>query len=62
MPFSTDTKWPQGLLDIFEFHRNQKHPPLEYLYFGPYRVRTAVVKAGQGQSKRIRKILILPPT
>jgi hypothetical protein len=36
MPFSTDTKWPQGLLDIFEFHRNQKHPQLEYLYFGPY--------------------------
>ena len=36
MPFSTDTKWPQGLLDIFEFHRNQKYPPVEYLYFGPY--------------------------
>ncbi|KAF8480453.1 hypothetical protein DFH94DRAFT_477896 [Russula ochroleuca] len=36
MPFSTDTKWPQGLLDIFENHRNQKYKPLEYLYFGPH--------------------------
>ena len=36
MPFSTDTMWPQGLLDIFESHRNQKCPPVEYLYFGPY--------------------------
>ncbi|KAH9989213.1 hypothetical protein BJV77DRAFT_1069655 [Russula vinacea] len=36
MPFSTDTKWPQGLLDIFETHRNQKYSPLEYPYFGPY--------------------------
>ena len=36
MPFSTDTQWPQGLLDIFGFHRTQKYRPMEYLYFGPY--------------------------
>ena len=36
MPFSTDTMWPQGLLDIFESYRNKKRSPLEYLYFGPY--------------------------
>ncbi|KAF8480451.1 hypothetical protein DFH94DRAFT_845041 [Russula ochroleuca] len=36
MSFSTDTKWPQGLLDIFENHRNQKYKPLESFYFGPY--------------------------
>jgi hypothetical protein len=25
MPFSTDTKWPQGLLNIFEIYRDGKH-------------------------------------
>jgi len=35
MPFSTDTSWPQGLLDIFDASRNRKEP-LESRYYGPY--------------------------
>ena len=35
MPFSTDTNWPQGLLDIFNAGRNRKWL-LKSRYYGPY--------------------------
>ncbi|KAI0251656.1 hypothetical protein BJV78DRAFT_1209695 [Lactifluus subvellereus] len=35
MPFSTDTNWPQGLLNIFNASRNQ-NAPVESRYYGPY--------------------------
>ncbi len=35
MPFSTDVKWPQGLLDIFNVSRKQ-NALLESRYYGPY--------------------------
>ena len=35
MPFSTDTNWPQGLLNIFNVSRNQ-NVLLKSRYYGPY--------------------------
>jgi hypothetical protein len=35
MPFSIDTNWPQGLLNIFNISRNQ-NAPVESHYYGPY--------------------------
>jgi hypothetical protein len=35
MPFSTDTNWPQGLLNIFSVSRNQ-NTAVESWYYGPY--------------------------
>lgn len=35
MPFSTDTNWPQGLINIFNISRNQ-NTSLDSRYYGPY--------------------------
>src|SRR5258706_14349434 len=35
MPFSTDTNWPQGLLNIFNASCNQ-NTPIKSQYYGPY--------------------------
>jgi hypothetical protein len=38
MPFSTDTNWPQGLIDVFDACRKTHNPdtPSEYRYYAAY--------------------------